>query len=112
MIDDEPCAVVSVAHSKPGKHGSAKVRVEAIGIFDNQRRSIVQPVDAKIYVPIVERKTGQVLSIVGDTAQLMDMETYSTLELKIPPELREKLSTGKEVFYIQAMGKVKFDVKA
>ena len=63
IIDEEPCIIKSISHSKPGKHGSAKARVDAIGIFDNQKKSIVQPVTTKIYVPTVERKTGQVLSI-------------------------------------------------
>ena len=63
IIDEEPCIIKSISHSKPGKHGSAKARVDAIGIFDNQKKSIVQPVTTKIYVPNVERKTGQVLSI-------------------------------------------------
>jgi len=63
IIDDEPCTIVSVQHSKPGKHGAAKARIDAIGLFDGQKRSIVQPVDAKVYVPIVERKTAQVLAI-------------------------------------------------
>ncbi len=66
IIDDEPCIIKGISHSKPGKHGSAKARVDAIGIFDNQKRSIVFPVTTKIYVPTVERKTGQVLSI-GDS---------------------------------------------
>ena len=65
IIDDEPCTIVSVQHSKPGKHGAAKARVDAIGLFDGQKRSIVNPVDAKIYVPIVERKNAQVLSDLG-----------------------------------------------
>jgi len=55
LIDDEPCSIVSIATSKPGKHGSAKARIDAIGVFDGQKRSIVQPVSAKIYIPILER---------------------------------------------------------
>jgi len=51
IIDDEPCVIKSIAKSKPGKHGAAKARVDAIGIFDGQKRSTVQPVTAKVYVP-------------------------------------------------------------
>ncbi|MGA7076452.1 MAG: translation initiation factor IF-5A, partial [Halobacteriota archaeon] len=50
IIDDEPSTIVSLATSKPGKHGSAKARIDAIGVFDGQKRSIVQPVSAKVYV--------------------------------------------------------------
>jgi translation initiation factor 5A len=111
IIDDEPCTIVAVQHSKPGKHGAAKARVDAIGLFDGSKRSIVQPVDAKIYVPIVERKTAQVLSVAGNVAQLMDTSDYSTFELAIPEELAGKVVPGVEVPYLQAMGKTKFTIR-
>jgi translation initiation factor 5A len=111
IIDDEPCAIVSVQHSKPGKHGAAKARIDAIGLFDGQKRSIVNPVDAKVYVPIVERKSAQVLSISGDVAQLMDSADYNTFELKIPDELKDKVKQGEEVSYITSMGKMKIQMR-
>lgn len=111
LIDEEPCVVVSTAHSKPGKHGAAKQRVEAIGLFDGVKRSVVQPVDAKVYIPVVERKSVQILNIVGDTAQLMDLATYANFELKIPPELQGKLQTGQDVTLLTSMGRMKFDVR-
>ena len=111
IIDDEPCTIVAVQHSKPGKHGAAKARVDAIGLFDGSKRSIVQPVDAKIYVPIVERKTAQVLSVAGNVAQLMDTSDYSTFELAIPEEFTGKVVPGVEVPYLQAMGKTKFTIR-
>lgn len=107
VIDDEPCEIVSISVSKSGKHGAAKARIEAIGLFDGQKRSIVQPVTAKVYVPIVERKRAQVLSVVGNTAQLMDLETYETFELQIPDELKDKVEPGKEIVYIESLGKRK-----
>ena len=111
LIDDEPCTVVSVQHSKPGKHGAAKARVDAVGLFDGSKRSVVQPVDARIYVPIVERKSAQVLSITGTTAQLMDTADFSTFELEIPEELSEKVKQGEEITYISAMGKMKIQMR-
>jgi translation initiation factor eIF-5A len=111
IIDDEPCTIVAVQHSKPGKHGAAKARVDAIGLFDGAKRSIVQPVDAKIYIPIVERKTAQVLSVAGNVAQLMDTSDYSTFELAIPEDLTEKVVPGVEVGYLTSMGKTKFSIR-
>jgi len=111
IIDDEPCVIKSIAKSKPGKHGAAKARVDAIGIFDNQKRSIVQPVTAKVYVPIVERKSGQVLTIGEDSVQLMDMGDYSTLDVPMTAEDREKVEEGKEVPYLLVMGKTKLDIR-
>jgi translation initiation factor 5A len=111
LIDEEPCVIKSISKSKPGKHGSAKARVDAIGIFDNQKRSIVGPVSDKIYVPLVERKNAQVITITGDVAQLMDMADYSTFELPIPEEYKERVKEGEEVSYLTAMGKMKIDMR-
>lgn len=111
LIDEEPCVIKSISHAKTGKHGSAKARIDAIGIFDGTKRSIVQPVTDKIYVPIVERKNGQVLAIKGDVCQIMDMADYSTLELKIPEDLKDKIEVGKEISYLISMGKMKIDMR-
>jgi len=111
IIDDEPCTIKSISHSKPGKHGAAKARVDAVGIFDNQKRSIISPVTQKIYVPLVERKNGQVLSISGDVVQIMDMSDYSTVELIIPEMYKDKIDVGKDVQYLVAMGKMKIDMR-
>ncbi|MBC2699452.1 MAG: translation initiation factor IF-5A [ANME-2 cluster archaeon] len=111
IIDDEPCVIKSLSHSKPGKHGSAKARVDAVGIFDNQKRSIISPVTQKIYVPLVERKNGQVISISGDVVQLMDMGDYSTIELALPDEYKDKIEVGKDLQYLVAMGKMKIDMR-
>ncbi|HLB70994.1 MAG: translation initiation factor IF-5A [Candidatus Methanoperedens sp.] len=111
LIDNEPCQIKSMTHSKTGKHGSAKSRIDAIGIFDGVKRSIIAPVTDKIYVPLVERKSGQVLSVSGDVVQIMDMADYSTIELKIPDDLKGKLAPGKEVSYLSAMGKLKIDIR-
>lgn len=99
MIDGEPCKVLSVVTSKPGKHGGAKARLDAIGIFDNRKRSIVKPASTEVEVPIVEKKTAQVVAITPPTVQLMDLEDYSTFEARIPEELKEKIVQGGEVLY-------------
>jgi hypothetical protein len=39
VIDNEPCKLVEYITSKPGKHGEAKARMVAIGLFDKQKRS-------------------------------------------------------------------------
>jgi len=113
VIDEEPCTLVSITTSKPGKHGAAKARLEGIGVFDMQKRTAIQPVTAKIYVPVIERKSGQVLSISDDTVQLMDMADYSTIEMKIPAELMEKgrIEPGKEIPFLHYDGRYKIDMK-
>lgn len=108
IIDDEPCKIMSISTSKPGKHGEAKARIEAIGVFDGQKRSVVHPVKHKVHVPIIDKRSAQILSLLGsDTVQLMDLETYETFEMSIPDDLQGKLEPGSEILYLQALGKKK-----
>lgn len=109
IIDDVPCRIVDYSKSKPGKHGSAKARVVAIGVFDNVKRSFVRPVDGNIEVPIIEKRTGQVISLLPTAVQVMDLENYEMFEAPIPEEeeLKSKLASGTEVEYWQILGKIK-----
>lgn len=109
IIDDEPCRLVEYEKSKPGKHGAAKARVVGIGIFTGQKRNLVSPVDAKVTVPLIEKKTAQVISIMGDSVQIMDMSDYRTFETPMPSEdeIRGRLAPGVEVEYWEIMGKTK-----
>ena len=82
MVDDAPCQINSYSTAKPGKHGSAKARIEAEGVFDGKKRSLSQPVDAKVWVPIINRKQGQVINVDGDEIQVMDLETYDNFVMR------------------------------
>ena len=87
MIDDEPCEVRSVSMSSPGKHGSAKAKIKARGVFDEKDRHITKPGDSMMMSPDIEKKEGQIVSIDGDIAQVMDMDTYETGEMQMPDNL-------------------------
>ncbi len=107
LIDEEPCKIVEITTSKPGKHGEAKARIVAIGVFDGQKRSVVYPTKHKVKVPIIEKKTAQVLSISQNEGLFMDMETYEQFNLEIPEEFKDKIKSGMEVEYWESMGKRK-----
>ncbi len=107
LIDDEPCRITSMTTSKPGKHGEAKARIEAVGIFDKQKRSMVHPVTHKVKVPKIDKRSAQVISIMGDEVQLMDMKTYETFNLPIDDEFADKLAPGAEILYVEALGRRK-----
>ncbi len=107
IMDGEACKVTRITKSKPGKHGGMKARVEAVGIFDNQKRNLMGPVDQKVEIPIIKKETAQVLNVMGKTAQLMDNSTYETFELDIPADYKGDLAQGAEVLYMEALGKKK-----
>ncbi|MCK5587116.1 MAG: translation initiation factor IF-5A [Candidatus Lokiarchaeota archaeon] len=98
---DHPCRILSLDRSKPGKHGSAKARIVAVGMFDNVKRTIVSPVGAKVQVPIIEKRTGQVISLMGTSLMIMDLEDYSNFEVNMPEEeeLASKIAEGVTLDY-------------
>jgi translation initiation factor 5A len=106
-IDDEPCKILSISTSKPGKHGEAKARIEAVGIFDGNKKSVVYPVKHKVTVPLIDKRQAQVVSITGNEAQLMDLETYEMFQLPIPEDIKDTLKAGGDVLYLVAMGRKK-----
>src|SRR3989338_1350056 len=113
IIDGAPCKITDTATSRPGKHGHAKVNLMAVGILDGKKRQMVMPGHDKIEVPIIEKKSAQILSLAGNTANVMDMETYETFDMDIPEELKAEVKEGKEVLYWTIMGaKVMKQVKA
>ena len=97
------CKVVDVEISKPGKHGHSKVRISAVGLVDDKKRIEVMPGHDNVEVPIIEKRNAQVLSVQGDTANVMDADTYETFDLKIPEEFRGQLRDGMSVLYWDIM---------
>lgn len=109
MIDGEPCKIVDVTKSKPGKHGAAKARIVAIGVFDNQKRQFVKPVDSGAEVPIIDKRAGQVFSVNPSGVQIMDLETYEYIDAPYPEEeeIKAKIAPGVEIEYWRILGKVR-----
>jgi len=105
MIEGEPCRVTDVQVSRPGKHGHAKVRLSAIGIIDEKKRIIVKPGHDKIDVPIIDKRTAQVLSVQGKKINVMDIETYETFDLEVPDDFDGKVTDGVNVLYWSLAGK-------
>ena len=104
VIDNIPCKVVELDVSKSGKHGAAKMRVTGLGIFNGEKKVLLIPADAEVVIPVIKKITGQIISVVGETAQIMNKETYEVFEVPVPEELKDKIQEGKEVEVIEAMG--------
>ncbi len=107
VIDGEPCKVVEISRAKTGKHGSAKAHVVAIGLFSGSKKTLTAPVDQRVEMPIIDKRTAQVIADMGDSFQLMDLETFETFEVEKPkdPELLAKIQPGKDVEYWEVMGR-------
>ena len=105
VVDEEPCRILSITTSKPGKHGSAKARIDVASIWTGSKKSVVYTVTDKVFVPLIDQRRAQVLSIHGDTVQLMDAENYETFDMKVPEDMQGKIEAGTEIKYFDALGR-------
>lgn len=99
VIDGVASIVSGTQTSRPGKHGHAKVRLNAVGIIDGKKREIVMPGHDMVDCPVIGKKNANVLSVAGDHCNVMDMETYETFDLLIPEELQGQVMEGAVVLY-------------
>ena len=104
-LEDSAYKILSMSKSKPGKHGSAKARLELEDIFTGQKRSHVGTVTDTIYVPVIEKGTAIITHIQGDEVNAMDNKTYETMILPLSSEFT--LESGGEIQWMEAMGRYK-----
>jgi len=102
-IDDDAYKILSMSKSKPGKHGSAKARIELEDIFTGQKRSHVGTVTDNIQVPMIEKGSAIITHIQGNEVHAMDNKTYETLILPTSDEFN--LQAGNEIQWMEAMGR-------
>ena len=109
IIDGDACRVVEVEKSKPGKHGSAKVRLTAIAVFTGSKKSTIGTSESHIEIPMIDKRSGQIVSTTPTTVQLMDLQSFEVFESPTPTdaELEGKLVPGAEVEYWTVLGKNK-----
>ena len=104
----DPCRITEYDTSKPGKHGAAKARIVAVGVFDGQKRPHVGPVSMQVHVPLIDKRAGQIVSINGSNFQLMDSETFETFDADlVDEEIEGKLQQGQDIEYWNVMGRIK-----
>ena len=99
MIEGSAYQVKKMDTSKTGKHGHAKVRYEAVSVMTGKKKVSVVPGHDKFEVPMIDKRTAQVLSISNNTASLMDSESFENLDLPIAEEFRDSLNEGDSVEY-------------
>ena len=104
-IDENAFKILGMSKSKPGKHGSAKARIELEDIFTGQKRSHVGTVTDSINVPMIEKGSAIVTHIQGNEVHAMVNKTYETLILPTDPDLN--LEPGGEIQWMEAMGRYK-----
>src|SRR3989338_1543905 len=99
LIENEPYTVLSNDKSKTGKHGAAKCRIEANGVFNGKKKVLAINGGERFDVPNVEKRKAQVLSVSESTASVMDLESYETIDVPFGEEVEDGLAPEKQVEY-------------
>ena len=105
VVDNEAYKILSISKSKPGKHGSAKARLELVSLFSAKKISHVGTVTDNIQVPMIEKGTAMVTHIEGDEVHAMNMRDHSMMIL--PMEAEMTIEAGKEIMWMEALGRYK-----
>jgi translation initiation factor 5A len=104
-IDDDAYRILSISKSKPGKHGSAKARIELEDLFTGQKRSHVGSVSDTVHVPVIEKGSATVTHLQGEEVHAMDAKTFELMVL--PDEESLNVEAGGEIMWMEAMGRFK-----
>ena len=106
IVEGTPCTVKKMDVSKTGKHGHSKVRMEAVGILTGQKKVFVIPGHDRVEVPMVDKRKGQILSIGDKTVSLMDLETFETIDVLCPDEIKSELEVNSNAEYWDVEGEM------
>ena len=62
----------------------------------------------QVHVPLIDKRTGQIISMTGSEIQVMDSETFETVDIAmVDDELNGKVEQGQDVEYWNVMGRTK-----
>lgn len=109
LIDDVICKVDTITKSKPGKHGAAKIRMTATGVFTGQKMNLLKPSSEDVQIPILDKGNGQIIADLGAKYQVMDMANYQTYE--VDKDEFTDLVPGSEIEYLKAGSLIKISRK-
>jgi translation initiation factor 5A len=98
ILEGQPYTIKKIDISKTGKHGHAKARIEASHMITDAKKVFVVPGHERFEVPMVVKNKGQVLSI-GEKVSIMNLETFETIEMGCPEELKSQLQENSNVEY-------------
>ena len=98
-LEGEAYTVKKMDVSKTGKHGHAKCRIEAAHMISGNKKVFVVPGHERFEVPLVNKNKAQILSFTEHHASVMDLESFETIEVTIPEELKGQLVENDNVEY-------------
>ncbi len=107
-IDGEPFRILSLQSVVTSRHTHTKIKLEALGMFTDNKKALSIPQDEKFEKVELIRKHGQLISKTSvDACQVMDLREYSIHDATISKDLLERLGEGDEVTYIDFRGRAR-----
>ena len=107
VVDEEAYKILSISKSKPGKHGSAKARLELVSLFSSKKISHVGTVTDNIHVPMIEKGKAMVTHIDCEVVHAMNMKDHSMMILPVDPDIN--VESGQEILWMEALGRYKIE---
>ena len=107
VVDEEAYKILSISKSKPGKHCSAKARLELVSLFSSKKISHVGTVTDSIHVPMIEKGKAMVTHIDGEEVHAMNMKDHSMMILPVDPDIQ--VDSGQEILWMEALGRYKIE---
>lgn len=98
MLTDQPCKIIELAVSKPGKHGTAKVCMTGTNIFTGKKIQFIFGTAETVMVPLVKKAELEVADIADDNYVSLVLPNNSLKEdVKLPVD-RDEAKKLKEAF--------------
>ena len=107
VVDEEAYKILSISKSKPGKHGSAKARLELVSLFSSKKISHEGTDTDSIHVPMIEKGKAMVTHIDGEEVHAMNMKDHSMMILPVDPDIQ--VDSGQEILWMEALGRYKIE---
>ncbi len=102
--ETEPFLVLGIEHSKSGKHGHAKNRVDCISLFNKKKKSVLFPADDMVDIPEIIKKTGQLIDLdkTNQIAHVMDLNDNNMYDVDYPLDMENDADLAKKISELEA----------
>jgi translation initiation factor 5A len=62
----------------------------------------------QVHIPLIDKRTGQIISMTDAGIQVMDSETFETIDISlVEDEIKDKIQQGQDVEFWKVMDRTK-----
>ena len=106
MHDKEPWQVKRVETVVCGTHSHSKTKLHVKNLYGGGERVLVFAHQDPVEIVDIFKKAASVISKSKDKVQIMDTQSYETLDADISKELFQELNEGDNVTFVDFNGKI------